>query len=60
MSESEIVKANDLLERNGIKGNPLGIELITMIGKKPYAYRVTYRDNVGVHKTLCYEVEVIV
>lgn len=55
MSEAESVKANDLLNKQGIKGTPTNIELITMIGKRPHAYRVIYRDNVGLHKTLCYE-----
>lgn len=57
MTELESVKAERLLKSEGIDGKPTNIELITMIDRKPHAYRVYYHDGSSVKTTVCYEKE---
>lgn len=57
MTELEFVKAERLLKSEGIEGKPTNIELITMIDKKPHAYRVAYHDGKSINTAVCYEKE---
>lgn len=57
MTELEFVKAERLLKSEGIEGKPTNIELITMIDKKPHAYRVAYHNGKSIETAVCYEKE---
>lgn len=54
MTETESIKASDMLRKCGVTVTPTDVSLIACIDNRPYAYRVSYNTGSTTSRIICY------